>query len=96
MTCTENVKDFLNDDAAANEVELRSIESPINAATHAKFFVFDRTQAYVNASPLLQEYFDGDQHRYQDYRRGKWEKMYVIVPASMIKCPILQRVDPIQ
>ena len=88
VTCTENVKDFLNENITANKIELRSIKSPLNGAMHAKFFIFDRKQAYINASPLLQEYYDGNQHRYQDFRRGKWENMYVVIPASMIKRPI--------
>lgn len=91
VTSAEPVRDHFAEEAAANAphaVKVGVVDVPFTAAMHAKLFVFDRAEAYINASPLLQEYYDGNTHRYADLRRGKWSPTKFGQETSVIRMPI--------
>ena len=82
----DHVKD-LYDTAASispHTVQVRLFRTEYNNALHAKLFVIDGTVAYMNASPLLQEYFDDNKHRIDDPRRGKLS----LLTGNVIKVPV--------
>lgn len=78
----DHVKSFF-DESKPNTVQVLPFRTAYNNAMHAKLFVIDGTAAYMNASPLLQEYFDDITHRIDDPRRG-----WISWPKNVIKVPV--------
>lgn len=76
------VSDYFKN-AIGHTVEVRSFQRPYNTPMHAKFFIIDGRIAHMNASPLVQEYFDDTTHAIDDPRRGKMSS-----PKNAIKVPV--------
>lgn len=66
-----------------NSVEVRPFRRAYNKAMHAKFTAVDGKIVILNASPILQEYFDDVTHKIDEERRGTMS-----FPANQIKVPI--------
>ncbi|HDH08520.1 MAG TPA: hypothetical protein ENG96_03450 [Gammaproteobacteria bacterium] len=66
-----------------NTVDIKNFRMPYNRAMHAKMTTIDNTVCVLNASPLLQEYFDDNTHLIGDPRRGtfSWPKNAIKVPV---------------
>lgn len=58
--------------AQPNTVQVRAFETadPLFQMTHAKIVIIDSREVFLLGSPLLQDYFDGKQHKVEDPRRG--------------------------
>lgn len=76
------VEDFF-DGAPANTVAVNRFDMPYNRAMHAKMTIIDDSVSVLNASPLLQEYFDDPSHRIENPHRG-----YLWAPKNAIKVPV--------
>ncbi|MFY4730219.1 phospholipase D-like domain-containing protein, partial [Nitrospira sp. BLG_2] len=73
-----------------NTVEIRRFRMPYNRAMHAKFTIIDGEIAIMNASPILQEYFDDTTHFVDDPRRGSmsFPKNSIKIPVHDVSCSI--------
>lgn len=71
-------------------VEVRRFSMPWNRAMHAKFTIIDGMVVIMNASPLLQEYFDDVTHDVDDPRRGSMSrsKNAIRIPVHDVNCSI--------
>lgn len=54
----------------AHTIEVRRYTTDGRLPMHAKYVICDGTEVHVLGSPLLQEYFDGVEHRVCERRRG--------------------------
>lgn len=83
------VEDYFNG-KKPNTVEYRRFRMPYNRAMHAKFTIIDGKVVIMNASPLLQEYFDDVTHAIDDARRGSmsFPKNAIKVPVHDVNCSI--------
>lgn len=66
-----------------HSVEVRCFSTPVRRSMHAKFTIIDGKVVIINASPLMQEYFDDKTHDIDDPRRGK-----MIFLKNSIRVPI--------
>jgi phosphatidylserine/phosphatidylglycerophosphate/cardiolipin synthase-like enzyme len=69
--------------AAANSVDVNDFDMPYNRSMHAKMSIVDNSAAVVNASPLLQEYFDDTEHKIENPHRG-----YLSGAKNAIRVPV--------
>lgn len=62
-------------------IEVRRYPTDPRLPMHAKFVIIDGNEAHLTTSPLLQEYFDGQQHLVQDQRRGPLTSLGTVFDA---------------
>ncbi|WP_016778842.1 phospholipase D-like domain-containing protein [Anaerophaga thermohalophila] len=71
------------DDESNHSIEVRGFSRPVNTPMHAKFFIIDGNFGHINASPLLQEYYDDPTHTINNPRRGD-----MTFPRNAIRVPV--------
>ncbi|MCK5241258.1 hypothetical protein KAR34_02285, partial [bacterium] len=76
-----HVQDYFND-KSGHSMEFKRYRVSYNQAMHAKFTVIDGKVVNMNASPIMQEYFDDQTHAIDDPRRG------ALAMGNVIKVPI--------
>jgi len=69
---TAGVVEEFFEDADDHTVKVGRFGTGINNALHSKMFIFDSDTALMNASPLIQEYWDDTSHSVDEFRRGSF------------------------
>jgi phosphatidylserine/phosphatidylglycerophosphate/cardiolipin synthase-like enzyme len=80
----DSVAYFFSSASPPATIEVRRYVTDPRLPMHAKFVVVDGTEAHLTASPLLQEYFDGNAHLIDDPRRGPLSSMGPVFDPSIM------------
>jgi phosphatidylserine/phosphatidylglycerophosphate/cardiolipin synthase-like enzyme len=82
LSNAKGVKKYF-DENQPNTVQVRPYASSVRLPMHAKYVTFDGIETHIIGSPLLQEYFDTQAHKFDEPRRGTFRK-----PVNGIRVPI--------